>query len=61
MACRAFDLGITHFDLANNYGPLPGSAEENFGKILKDIEDVLDLMMKYDTLPPLYYSACFHC
>jgi len=32
---RAFDLGITHFDLANNYGPPPGSAEENFGKLLK--------------------------
>ncbi len=32
---RAFDRGITHFDLANNYGPLPGSAEENFGVILK--------------------------
>lgn len=32
---RAFDLGITHFDLANNYGPPPGSAEENFGKWLK--------------------------
>lgn len=31
---RAFDLGVTHFDLANNYGPPPGSAEENFGKIL---------------------------
>ena len=31
---RAFDLGITHFDLANNYGPPFGSAEENFGKIL---------------------------
>ena len=29
----AFDNGITHFDLANNYGPAPGSAEENFGKI----------------------------
>ncbi len=28
---KAFDLGITHFDLANNYGPPPGSAEENFG------------------------------
>jgi L-glyceraldehyde 3-phosphate reductase len=36
---RAFDLGITHFDLANNYGPPPGSAEENFGKMLK--EDLL--------------------
>jgi L-glyceraldehyde 3-phosphate reductase len=32
---RAFDLGITHFDLANNYGPVPGSAETNFGNILK--------------------------
>lgn len=32
----AFDSGITHFDLANNYGPPPGSAEENFGRILKD-------------------------
>lgn len=31
---RAFDLGITHFDLANNYGPPPGSAEEMFGKLL---------------------------
>lgn len=36
MCFTAFDAGITHFDLANNYGPLPGSAEENFGKILKD-------------------------
>ena len=35
--CRtAFDLGITHFDLANNYGPEPGSAEKNFGRILKE-------------------------
>ena len=32
---HAFDKGITHFDLANNYGPEPGTAEENFGKILK--------------------------
>ncbi len=32
----AFDNGITHFDLANNYGPIPGSAEENFGRVLKD-------------------------
>ncbi len=31
---RAFDLGITHFDLANNYGPPPGSAEENFGRVM---------------------------
>jgi len=35
MARRAFDLGITHFDLANNYGPPPGSAEKTFGEILK--------------------------
>lgn len=34
IAKAAFDNGITHFDLANNYGPVPGSAEENFGKIL---------------------------
>jgi len=32
---RAFDLGITHFDLANNYGPPPGSAETNFGRVLR--------------------------
>lgn len=39
----AFDSGITHFDLANNYGPPPGSAEENFGKILKeDFRDYRD-------------------
>ncbi|HKJ43921.1 MAG TPA: L-glyceraldehyde 3-phosphate reductase [Sunxiuqinia sp.] len=35
MLRRAFDMGITHFDLANNYGPPYGSAEENFGKIMK--------------------------
>jgi L-glyceraldehyde 3-phosphate reductase len=35
MVLRSFDHGITHFDLANNYGPPPGSAEENFGRILK--------------------------
>ncbi|HET6823009.1 MAG TPA: L-glyceraldehyde 3-phosphate reductase [Anaerolineales bacterium] len=35
IARRAFDLGITHFDLANNYGPPPGSAEENFGTLFK--------------------------
>ncbi len=35
MIFRAFDLGITHFDLANNYGPPPGAAETTFGKILK--------------------------
>lgn len=36
MVRRAFDLGITHFDLANNYGPPPGSAEETFGQIMQD-------------------------
>lgn len=35
MVKHAFDNGITHFDLANNYGPIPGSAEENFGRILR--------------------------
>lgn len=35
IALRAFDLGVTHFDLANNYGPPPGSAEETFGKLLR--------------------------
>ncbi len=45
MILRAFDLGITHFDLANNYGPNPGSAELNFGRILKE-----DLMPYRDEL-----------
>lgn len=46
MVRRAFDLGITHFDLANNYGPPPGSAEENFGRILKmDIRGYRDEMI----------------
>ena len=36
MILRAFDLGITHFDLANNYGPPPGSAEETFGWVLRN-------------------------
>jgi L-glyceraldehyde 3-phosphate reductase len=36
IARRAFDLGVTHFDLANNYGPPPGSAEENLGRLLRD-------------------------
>src|SRR5438045_9533258 len=40
---RAFDRGVTHFDLANNYGPPPGSAEENFGTILaKDLKPYRD-------------------
>ncbi len=46
MLITAFDLGITHFDLANNYGPVPGSAEENFGKILKaDFDGYRDEMI----------------
>ena len=36
MLRRSFDLGITHFDLANNYGPPPGSAETNFGRIFTE-------------------------
>ncbi|MEA4949744.1 MAG: aldo/keto reductase [Petrimonas sp.] len=36
MVVHAFDQGVTHFDIANNYGPPPGSAESNFGKILKE-------------------------
>ena len=43
MVLRAFDLGITHFDLANNYGPPPGSAEETFGQIMaKDLRPFRD-------------------
>ena len=45
MLHKAFDLGITHFDLANNYGPPYGSAEANFGRILKD-----DLVVYRDEL-----------
>src|SRR5512135_1143823 len=36
IARRAFDVGITHFDLANNYGPPPGSAEETFGRLYRE-------------------------
>ena len=56
----SFDLGITHFDLANNYGPLPGSAEENFGKMLatdfKPYRDELIVSTKagYDMWPGPY-------
>ncbi len=43
---RSFDLGITHFDLANNYGPPPGSTETNFGKILnRDLRSYRDEMI----------------
>ncbi len=43
MVLRAFDLGITHLDLANNYGPPPGSAEETFGQIIaKDLKPYRD-------------------
>ena len=46
IARRAFDLGITHFDLANNYGPSPGSAEENFGLLMqKDFHPFRDEMI----------------
>jgi len=46
MLFRAFDLGITHFDLANNYGPPPGAAEETFGRIMeKDLRPYRDEMI----------------
>ena len=57
---RAFDLGITHFDLANNYGPPPGSAEENFGRTLAtDLEGhrdelVISTKAGYDMWPGPY-------
>jgi L-glyceraldehyde 3-phosphate reductase len=57
---RAFDLGVTHFDLANNYGPPPGSAEENFGKLLRQdlapFRDELVISTKagYDMWPGPY-------
>jgi L-glyceraldehyde 3-phosphate reductase len=57
---RAFDLGITHFDLANNYGPPYGSAEETFGKILRDDlapyrdELVISTKAGYDMWPGPY-------
>jgi L-glyceraldehyde 3-phosphate reductase len=57
---RAFELGITHFDLANNYGPPPGSAEENFGRILAtDLarhrdEVVISTKAGYDMWPGPY-------
>lgn len=60
MVLRAFDLGITHFDLANNYGPPYGSAEENFGKIFKQdltpFRDELIISTKagYDMWPGPY-------
>jgi L-glyceraldehyde 3-phosphate reductase len=57
---RAFDRGVTHFDLANNYGPPPGSAEENFGRILasdlRPYRDELIISTKagYDMWPGPY-------
>jgi L-glyceraldehyde 3-phosphate reductase len=60
IARRAFDLGITHFDLANNYGPPYGSAEENFGRLLRDdftgLRDELVISTKagYDMWPGPY-------
>jgi L-glyceraldehyde 3-phosphate reductase len=60
MLCRAFDLGVTHFDLANNYGPPYGSAEENFGRALRaDLQAWRDQMIVstkagYDMWPGPY-------
>lgn len=46
MVLKAFDLGITHFDLANNYGPPPGTAEETFGKIMaQDLKPYRDELL----------------
>ena len=60
ICCTAFDNGVTHFDLANNYGPEPGSAEKNFGRILKeDLEQYRDELIistkaGYDMWPGPY-------
>ncbi|WP_227136369.1 aldo/keto reductase [Kosakonia radicincitans] len=60
---KAFDLGITHFDLANNYGPPPGSAEENFGRLLRDDfaayrdEIIISTKAGYDMWPGPYGSG----
>ncbi len=60
---KAFDLGITHFDLANNYGPPPGSAEENFGRLLREDfaayrdELVISTKAGYDMWPGPYGSG----
>lgn len=60
MCFTAFDCGITHFDLANNYGPVPGSAEENFGRILNQEmkayrdEMVISTKAGYDMWPGPY-------
>ena len=60
MCFTAFDNGITHFDLANNYGPKPGSAESNFGKILKEHflpyrdEMIISTKAGYDMWPGPY-------
>ena len=60
IARRAFDLGVTHFDLANNYGPPPGSAEENFGLLMKQDfapyrdEMIISTKAGYDMWPGPY-------
>ncbi len=60
---KAFDLGITHFDLANNYGPPPGSAEENFGRLLREDfaayrdEIIISTKAGYDMWPGPYGSG----
>lgn len=60
---KAFDLGITHFDLANNYGPPAGSAEENFGRLLREDfaayrdELVISTKAGYDMWPGPYGSG----
>ena len=59
----AFDQGITHFDLANNYGPPPGSAEENFGVIF--LTCILCFFIRniffFNSLPTILYSEVLQC
>lgn len=64
MVVKAFEAGICHFDLANNYGPVPGSAEENFGRILKNQlashRDEMFISSKagHDMWPGVYGTGC---
>ena len=61
---RAFDRGVTHFDLANNYGPPPGAAELTFGRILREDflpyrdEMIISSKAGYTMWPGPYWRAC---
>ena len=60
----AYESGITHFDLANNYGPKPGAAEENFGRILKQNPDIkreeilISTKAGHEMWPGVYGNGC---